>query len=214
MTLAIEVRSLHKSFGSLQAVQGASFSVETGEVFSLLGPNGAGKSTTISMLSGLLAPTQGDAFIMGHSVVKEAESAKACLGVVPQDIALYPDLSARENLDFWGKMYGLRGAALKTRVDEVLEIIGLVERQKDHVAKFSGLKPLDDVTAFAATIDAAADTMLVGHLPFMERMAAYLVTGSADKPVFKFQNSGIVCLERDPDSGSWVIVWTLMPKIG
>jgi ABC-2 type transport system ATP-binding protein len=107
-------------------------------VLSLLGPNGAGKSTTISMLSGLLAPTGGDACIMGHSVVREPELAKKSLGVVPQDIALYPDLSARENLVFWGKMYGLRGAALKSRVDEVLEVIGLADRQKDHVGKFSG----------------------------------------------------------------------------
>jgi len=121
-----------------QAVQGASFSVEAGEVLSLLGPNGAGKSTTISMLSGLLAPTDGDACIMGHSVIREPEAAKKSLGVVPQDIALYPDLSARENLVFWGKMYGLRGAALKQRVDEVLEVIGLTDRQKDHVGKFSG----------------------------------------------------------------------------
>ena len=135
---AIDVQSLYKSFGSLQAVQGATFCAEPGEILSLLGPNGAGKSTTISMLSGLLQPTQGDAFIMGHSVTKEPEAAKASLGVVPQDIALYPDLSARENLLFWGKMYGLRGAALKKRVDEVLEIIGLADRQKDHVGKFSG----------------------------------------------------------------------------
>ena len=105
---------------------------------SLLGPNGAGKSTTISMLSGLLEPDGGDAFIMGHSITKEAEAAKSSLGVVPQDIALYPDLSARENLVFWGKMYGLRGRALNSRVDEVLEIIGLVDRQKDYVGKFSG----------------------------------------------------------------------------
>jgi ABC-2 type transport system ATP-binding protein len=135
---AIEVKNLKKTFGDLQAVQGVSFSVDSGEIFSLLGPNGAGKSTTISMLSGLLAPTDGDAFIMGHSVTKEPETAKASLGVVPQDIALYPDLSARENLNFWGKMYGLRGSALKSRVDEVLEIIGLTDRQKDHVSKFSG----------------------------------------------------------------------------
>jgi ABC-2 type transport system ATP-binding protein len=138
MTLAIEVQNLHKSFGDFHAVQGATFRAEAGEVLSLLGPNGAGKSTTISMLSGLLAPTSGDAYIMGHSVTKEPEFAKKSLGVVPQDIALYPDLSARENLVFWGKMYGLRGAALKTRVDEVLEIIGLTDRQKDHVGKFSG----------------------------------------------------------------------------
>jgi ABC-2 type transport system ATP-binding protein len=135
---AIEVKNLKKSFSDLQAVQDASFHAEAGEVLSLLGPNGAGKSTTISMLSGLLAPNAGDASIMGHSVTKEPEAAKASLGVVPQDIALYPDLSARENLVFWGKMYGLRGAALKQRVDEVLEIIGLADRQKDHVGKFSG----------------------------------------------------------------------------
>jgi len=135
---AIEIMKLKKSFGDFQAVQDASFHVDSGEVLSLLGPNGAGKSTTISMLSGLLAPTEGDACIMGHSIIKEPEAAKASLGVVPQDIALYPDLSARENLVFWGKMYGLRGAALKSRVDEVLEIIGLTDRQKDHVGKFSG----------------------------------------------------------------------------
>jgi len=135
---AIEVDHLKKSFGDFQAVQDASFKADSGEVLSLLGPNGAGKSTTISMLSGLLAPTDGDACIMGHSVTKEPEFAKASLGVVPQDIALYPDLSARENLVFWGKMYGLRGAALKSRVDEVLEVIGLADRQKDHVGKFSG----------------------------------------------------------------------------
>ena len=135
---AIEVNNLKKSFGDFQAVQGASFVAQTGEVLSLLGPNGAGKSTTISMLSGLLAPTEGDACIMGHSVLREPEAAKKSLGVVPQDIALYPDLSARENLVFWGKMYGLRGAVLKSRVDEVLEVIGLTDRQKDHVGKFSG----------------------------------------------------------------------------
>jgi ABC-2 type transport system ATP-binding protein len=138
MTIAIEVHDLRKSFGDFQAVQGASFSARAGEVLSLLGPNGAGKSTTISMLSGLLAPTGGEACIMGHSVTKEPEAAKRSLGVVPQDIALYPDLSARENLVFWGKMYGLRGAELKARVDEVLEVIGLTDRQKDHVGKFSG----------------------------------------------------------------------------
>jgi len=135
---AIEVEHLKKSFGDFQAVQDASFDANSGEVLSLLGPNGAGKSTTISMLSGLLAPTDGDACIMGHSVIREPEAAKKSLGVVPQDIALYPDLSARENLIFWGKMYGLRGAALKQRVDEVLEVIGLADRQKDHVGKFSG----------------------------------------------------------------------------
>jgi ABC-2 type transport system ATP-binding protein len=138
MSKAIEVNNLKKSCGDFQAVQGVSFSAESGEVLSLLGPNGAGKSTTISMLSGLLEPSEGSASIMGYSISQEPLLAKAALGVVPQDIALYPDLSARENLDFWGKMYGLRGGALKIRVDEVLEIIGLTDRQKDHVGKFSG----------------------------------------------------------------------------
>lgn len=138
MKPAIEVQSLHKYFGDLQAVRDATFSVETGEVVSLLGPNGAGKSTIISMLSGLLEPTEGQASIMGYSILTEPEAAKGCLGVVPQDIALYPDMSARENLVFWGKMYGLRGASLKQRVDEVLEIIDLVDRQKDRIDKYSG----------------------------------------------------------------------------
>jgi ABC-2 type transport system ATP-binding protein len=135
---AIEVNHLKKFFGEIKAVQDATFYAAEGEVLSLLGPNGAGKSTTISMLSGLLIPNAGEAYIMGHSVTNEPAAAKACLGVVPQDIALYPDLTARENLVFWGKMYGLRGAALKSRVNEVLEIIGLVDRQKDYIEKFSG----------------------------------------------------------------------------
>ena len=138
MTLAIEMQNLHKRFGDLQAVQGVSLTAQAGEILGLLGPNGAGKSTIISMLSGLLTPTEGDALVMGHSIRREPEAAKAYLGVVPQDIALYPDLSARENLLFWAKMYGLRGAALKRRVDEVLEIIGLADRQKGRVDKFSG----------------------------------------------------------------------------
>ena len=135
---AIEVKHLKKSFDALQAVRGVDFTAEEGEILSLLGPNGAGKSTIISMLTGLLVPDGGETAIMGYSVEKEPEAAKARLGVVPQDIALYPDLSARENLIFWGKMYNLRGAALKSRVDEVLEIIGLTSRQQDHVSKYSG----------------------------------------------------------------------------
>jgi ABC-2 type transport system ATP-binding protein len=135
---AIEAQGLKKSFGELQAVKGVSLRAEKGEILSLLGPNGAGKSTTISMLSGLLHPDDGDACIEGHSIRHDARAARAALGVVPQDIAIYPDLSARENLIFWGKMYGLRGAALKQRVDEVLQIIGLTDRQKGASGKFSG----------------------------------------------------------------------------
>ena len=138
MMKAIDVQSLYKSFGEIQAVQGASFEANQGEIISLLGPNGAGKTTTISMLSTLLRPDRGDAFIFGHSVSQDPMAVKESLGVVPQEIALYEDLSARENLNFWGKMYGLRGTDLKNRVSEVLETIGLSDRQNDRVGKFSG----------------------------------------------------------------------------
>jgi len=136
--IAIEVKGLHKSFGDLKAVQGVSFSVQKGEIFSLLGPNGAGKTTTISMLCCLLHPDSGDALVQGHSVTEDPMSVKSVLGVVPQEIALYEDLTARENLTFWGKMYGLRGTELNKRVKEMLEIIGLSERAGDRVGKFSG----------------------------------------------------------------------------
>jgi linearmycin/streptolysin S transport system ATP-binding protein len=135
---AIQIQDLHKRFGDVYAVQGVSLNVQEGEILSLLGPNGAGKSTTISMLSCLLAPTRGDALVMGHSITREPGAVKSAIGVVPQEIALYDDLSARENLHFWGRMYGLRGAALRQRVDEVLEIVGLTDRQKGRTAKFSG----------------------------------------------------------------------------
>ena len=135
---AIQTHDLHKDFGEVYAIKGVNIEIQRGEVFSLLGPNGAGKSTTISMISGLLRPTQGDAVVLGHSIIREPQAAKAALGVVPQEIALYEDLSARENLTFWGKMYGLRGGALKKRVDQILEIVGLTDRQKGRVEKFSG----------------------------------------------------------------------------
>lgn len=136
--IAINVQNLHKDFGEVYAVKGVSFAVRRGEVFSLLGPNGAGKSTTISMLACLLRPTGGDANVLGHSIISEPRRVKARLGVVPQEVALYDDLSARENLDFWGRMYGLRGPELTRRVDEVLELIGLADRQKGRLEKFSG----------------------------------------------------------------------------
>lgn len=135
---AIRVEGLDKGFAAVHAVDHVSFAVQPGEVFSLLGPNGAGKSTTISMIAGLLVPDEGDAYILGHSITRDGAQAKASTGVVPQEIALYQDLSARENLEFWGKMYGLRGSALQGRVDEVLEMIGLSERQRDRVEKYSG----------------------------------------------------------------------------
>jgi ABC-2 type transport system ATP-binding protein len=136
--LAIEVTDLHKDFGAVHAVNGVDLEVAQGEILSLLGPNGAGKSTIISILSGILRPTKGEVKVMGYSVIKEPDKAKASLGVVPQDIALYEDLSARENLNFWGRMYGIRGQQLKQRVNEVLEMVELSDRQKHRVGTYSG----------------------------------------------------------------------------
>jgi ABC-2 type transport system ATP-binding protein len=138
LTNAIEIKDLYKDFGDVQAVRGVSLEIEAGSVFSLLGPNGAGKSTTISVISGLLRPTKGDAEVLGYSITKSPLKAKSNIGVVPQDIALYEDLTARENLTFWGSMYGLRGTELSQRVDDILELTELTERQKDKVEKYSG----------------------------------------------------------------------------
>lgn len=137
----VEVRDLTKQYDppkGVLAVDRVSFTIERGEIFSLLGPNGAGKSTTLSLLSCLLRPTAGDATIEGHSIIHEAQAVRETIGVVPQDIALYGDMSARENLRFWGTMYGLAGADLRRRVDEVLELIALVDRQNDRIDKLSG----------------------------------------------------------------------------
>ena len=135
---AVEVKKLDKKFKEVHAVQAVSFTIQKGEIFSLLGPNGAGKTTTISMLSTLIQPTSGDALVMGHSIKSEPRAVKKVIGVVPQDIALYEDLTARENLNFWGKMFGMRGAKLKKRVSEVFKIISLEDRQKGMVGKYSG----------------------------------------------------------------------------
>ncbi|MCI0471239.1 MAG: ATP-binding cassette domain-containing protein, partial [Candidatus Aminicenantes bacterium] len=134
----MEVDNLVKKFGEFQAVKGVSFTVEEGEVFGLLGPNGAGKTTTISMLTGVAQPTSGTGRIGGFDIVKEPLKVKRIIGLVPQDLALYPTLSARANLNFFGSIYGLRGKELEERVNDVLEIVALTDRQKDEVEKFSG----------------------------------------------------------------------------
>jgi ABC-2 type transport system ATP-binding protein len=135
---AIRVENLVKDFGPLRAVDGVSFRVREGEIFSLLGPNGAGKSTTISIIAGLLRATSGEASVFGRSIAREPQAVKAAIGVVPQEVALYPDLSAQENLVFWGRMYGLGGRRLAERVREVLELIGLADRRRDRIGAFSG----------------------------------------------------------------------------
>jgi ABC-2 type transport system ATP-binding protein len=140
MSTIVEVENLVKKYsnGGATAVAGISFAIRQGEIFSLLGPNGAGKTTTISMLSGLISPTSGDAWVGGRSIVKEPLAVKKLIGVVPQEIALYPSLSARQNLLFWGRMYGLGGADLNRRAAELLDLVGLRDRAEDRVATYSG----------------------------------------------------------------------------
>lgn len=138
MSAILQVQNLVKNYGDFKAVKGVSFDIEEGEIFSLLGPNGAGKTTTISMLSTLYTPTSGDATIGGYSITKDPMGVRGIIGVVPQDLALYEDLTARENLIFWGQMYNLSGKALHARVDEVLEQIGLTDKAKDRVKTYSG----------------------------------------------------------------------------
>jgi ABC-2 type transport system ATP-binding protein len=138
MKAILEVKDLVKKYGDFTAVKGISFDIKEGEIFSLLGPNGAGKTTSISMLSTLYAPTSGEATIGGHSVTKELMAVRNLIGVVPQELALYDDLTARENLVFWGQMYGLSGKALNIRVNEVLEQIGLADKARNRVKTYSG----------------------------------------------------------------------------
>jgi ABC-2 type transport system ATP-binding protein len=134
----LTVTELSKHYGDIVAVDRISFSAGKGQVFGLLGPNGAGKSTTINCIAGLLKPTSGHAAIAGHDVVSEGKAARSQLGVVPQELALYEDLPAIENLRYWGKAYNLRGEILEARVGEVLEYIGLSDRAKDLPKDFSG----------------------------------------------------------------------------
>ena len=141
--LMLAVSGLSKSYArrdgtSVLAVDGIDFQIASGEILSLLGPNGAGKTTTISMISGLLEPTSGDALIGGISITKAPLEAKKLIGVVPQEIAVYEDLSARQNLSFFGRMQGMSGTDLAKRIEEVLEFVGLTDRQRDKVKTFSG----------------------------------------------------------------------------
>ncbi len=143
MELMIETHDLTKTYEAddgqeVRAVRGIDLKVRKGEIFSLLGPNGAGKTTTISMISGLVKPTRGDAEIGGFSITEQPLQAKRLMGVVPQETALYNTLTGKQNLEFFGKMYGMRGGILDARVDEVLEFVGLTDRQKDKVEIYSG----------------------------------------------------------------------------
>lgn len=138
MPAVLEVEGLVKKYGDFEAVKGISFKVQEGEVFGLLGPNGAGKTQTISMLTGVILPTAGTARIGGHDIHREMNEVKKLNGLVPQDLALYPTLSARTNLEFFGRIYGLYGKDLKQRVEDVLRIVALTERADEAVEKYSG----------------------------------------------------------------------------
>ena len=135
MSQVLAVDGLRKSFGDLVAVDGVGFHVESGETYGLLGPNGAGKTTTISMIAGLLAPDAGKVVVAGEEISVRSTRGRNRIGFVPQDLAIYPDLTCRENLVFFGRLYGLGGDLLKSRVDEVLEVIGLTDRAMGRVRR-------------------------------------------------------------------------------
>src|SRR4051794_38736836 len=134
----LEVRGLHKRYGDLVAVHEVSFVAHPGEMVGLLGPNGAGKTTTVSMIAGLLPPDRGEVRIEGAVVRGETDPIKRRMGLVPQDLALHDELSARENLALFGALYGIRGAPLRDAMDRAFDIAGLADRAQDRVATFSG----------------------------------------------------------------------------
>lgn len=134
----MEVKQVVKTYPNTVAVDGVSLTIRQGEVYGLLGPNGAGKSTTIGMITTLIKPTSGEIFVNGTSLRQNPNVVKKLIGLVPQEIALYPTLTAGENLDFWGKMYGISGEQLRKRKKAVLEMVGLTEREHDGIETYSG----------------------------------------------------------------------------
>ena len=136
--IVLEAMDIAKSYGDVRAVRGISFRVRRGEIFGLLGPNGAGKTTTISMLTGLLEPDGGEIRVFGSRFTPGSRDLKARIGLVPQELALYPTLSGQDNLRFFGRIYGLKGSRLRRRVEEALEMVGLAERAGDAVETYSG----------------------------------------------------------------------------
>jgi ABC-2 type transport system ATP-binding protein len=138
MSPLLQVDRLSKSYGAVRAVDGVSFAVNPGEIYGLLGPNGAGKTTTISMICGLLRPDAGSVAVGGRPFAADPQAAKRLMGVVPQDLALYEELSAAENLIFWGRLAGLDAKTARLRTAELLEALSLSDRAKDAVKTFSG----------------------------------------------------------------------------
>ena len=136
--VVLRCSGLRKRFGDRLAVDGIGFEIRAGETYGLLGPNGAGKTTTISMVCAILRRDEGEILIDGHSLDPSQTELKGAIGYVPQDLAIYPDLNGRENLTFFGRLYGLSGAPLRRRVDEVLAIVDLADRAKDRTSEYSG----------------------------------------------------------------------------
>ena len=136
--VALRVEALSKRFGAIEALADVSFDVRQGEIFGLLGPNGAGKTTLISMLATERRPSAGDALVLGHSIRDESRAVRQMIGVAPQEIALYPTLTAVENLRFFGRIYDVRGAELESRIEQLLHLVGLQDRGNDPVATYSG----------------------------------------------------------------------------
>jgi ABC-2 type transport system ATP-binding protein len=134
----LRCQGLRKRFGDIQAVNGVSFEIALGESYGLLGPNGAGKTTTISIVAGLLEADAGEAFVAGERLTTRSVAAKAAIGFVPQELAIYPDLTAHENLSFFARLYGLSAKQARARTEEVLEVIGLSERADDQAKTYSG----------------------------------------------------------------------------
>ena len=134
----LSCRDLEKSYGDRRAVAGVGFEIAAGETYGLLGPNGAGKTTTISMICGLLARDAGEVIVDGKPLTTSSTDAKKAIGYVPQDLAIYPDLTAKENLRFFGRLYGMSRGEIKRRSDEVLEVTGLADRADEHTSGFSG----------------------------------------------------------------------------
>jgi ABC-2 type transport system ATP-binding protein len=134
----LSIRNLAKQYGQHQALRGVSFDVHAGELFGLLGPNGAGKTTLLSIVSCLLEPTSGEALILGQKASTSNRDLRRAIGIVPQELAIYGELNARENLNFFGSLYGVTGSELKKRVDHTLEAIGLIDRANDRAEHFSG----------------------------------------------------------------------------
>ena len=138
MTDVLVVDDLARSVGDLVAVDGVGFAISEGETYGLLGPNGAGKTTSISMIAGLLRPDRGRIEVLGRRMGAGALEAKSIVGLVPQELAIYPDLTAEENLRFFGRLYGMSGADLTKRIDEVLQTVGLDARRGDKTSEYSG----------------------------------------------------------------------------